>query len=233
MSSLTASLNTENFILNINSFLDANLCGYLIEQGENYIANKEKSVFVDKSHQRQDTQLFSSEGFDPLVPNLNVPVGLLLSEMLEFSTSIYYTVIESGLNSLPYLESFKLQKTQLKTKGFSAWHVEQATNQAACRVFAWSIYLNDVEEGGETEFLYQGKRYKPKTGDFLMWPAGVTHLHRGNPPLSNTKYILTGWLCGSAGEENILEKTQRYKSILDGDSSTFKYYTCPDILELN
>jgi hypothetical protein len=56
------------------------------------------------------------------------------------------------------------------------------------------VYLNDIEDGGETEFLYLSKRVKPVTGRVLLWPAGYTHTHRGNPPLKDTKYIITGWV---------------------------------------
>ena len=56
------------------------------------------------------------------------------------------------------------------------------------------MYLNDVDDGGETEFLYQKKRIRPKQGRVLIFPAGFTHTHRGNPPLSGDKYILTSWL---------------------------------------
>jgi hypothetical protein len=62
------------------------------------------------------------------------------------------------------------------------------------RLLAWSLYLNDVDEGGETEFLYQSMRIKPKMGTFVLWPAFFTHTHRGNPPLSGLKYIATGWV---------------------------------------
>jgi len=54
--------------------------------------------------------------------------------------------------------------------------------------------LNDVKEGGETEFLYQSVRVSPKKGTLVIWPAAFTHVHRGNPPLSGTKYIMTSWL---------------------------------------
>ena len=62
------------------------------------------------------------------------------------------------------------------------------------RVLSWILYLNDVEEGGETEFLYQSMRFKPKAGTFILFPAHFTHTHRGNPPLSGVKYIATGWI---------------------------------------
>jgi hypothetical protein len=54
--------------------------------------------------------------------------------------------------------------------------------------------LNDNFEAGETEFLYQQYRYKPKMGDVIIFPAAFTHTHRGNPPIGGTKYIITGWL---------------------------------------
>ena len=85
----------------------------------------------------------------------------------------------------------KIQKT-LPGEGYHVWHCEQDPVEPR-RVLAWTLFLNDVEDGGELEFLHQKKRYKPKAGDFLIWPAAFTHMHRGNPPLSNIKYIATGW----------------------------------------
>lgn len=86
----------------------------------------------------------------------------------------------------------KLQKTQVGG-GYHIWHCEHSSGESK-RILAYIVYLNDVDEGGETEFLYQHKRYKPKQGSVVIFPAGFTHTHRGNPPLSNTKYIMTGWV---------------------------------------
>jgi len=47
--------------------------------------------------------------------------------------------------------------------------------------------------GGETEFLYQSIRIKPVAGRTLIWPAGYTHVHRGNPPIKGEKMYATGW----------------------------------------
>lgn len=91
----------------------------------------------------------------------------------------------------PQAISCKIQKT-LPGEGYHVWHSEHAPSEPN-RVLAWALFLNDVEEGGELEFLHQKTRYKPKAGDFIIWPAAFTHQHRGNPPLSNIKYIATGW----------------------------------------
>jgi hypothetical protein len=88
--------------------------------------------------------------------------------------------------------SFKIQKTPIGG-GYHVWHYESGTRELCHRLLTWMVYLNDVEEGGETEFLYQHMRLKPKAGTLVIWPAAFTHTHRGNPPLSNDKYIVTGW----------------------------------------
>ena len=57
-------------------------------------------------------------------------------------------------------------------------------------VLALMVYLNDVEEGGETEFLYQQKRIPPTEGTLIIHPAGLTPAHRGNPPLAGVKNVI-------------------------------------------
>jgi hypothetical protein len=89
--------------------------------------------------------------------------------------------------------SCRLQRTA-PGGGFHQWHFEQGSSAVSRRVLAWMVYLNDIEEGGETEFLYQHRRIKPKAGTIVIWPASFTHTHRGNPPLKDEKFILTGWI---------------------------------------
>lgn len=63
------------------------------------------------------------------------------------------------------------------------------------RKLVFTTYLNDIKEGGETEFLLQGVKIKPQKGLTVIWPAGWTHPHRGIPAPNETKYIATGWAC--------------------------------------
>ena len=87
----------------------------------------------------------------------------------------------------------KIQKTR-PGEGYHVFHCETATRSDCARIMSFILYLNDVDEGGETEFLYYHKRIKPKQGTLILFPAGYTHTHRGNPPLKGSKYILTGWV---------------------------------------
>ena len=87
----------------------------------------------------------------------------------------------------------KVQKTS-PGEGYHLWHSENMKMHHRNRICVFSLYLNDVYDGGETEFLYQKKRFKPIKNRLLIWPATYTHLHRGNPTISNDKYLLTGWV---------------------------------------
>ena len=59
-------------------------------------------------------------------------------------------------------------------------------------VFLW--YLNDVEQGGETQFCDLGIKVAPRTGRLLMFPPYWMFQHAGLPPVSGDKYILSTYL---------------------------------------
>tara|TARA_R100001143_G_scaffold29442_1_gene28744 strand:+ start:343 stop:936 length:594 start_codon:yes stop_codon:yes gene_type:complete len=87
----------------------------------------------------------------------------------------------------------RIQKTS-PGQGYHVWHCENGDSSRRDRLLVFSLFLNDVEEGGETEFLYQKRRVKPKKDRLLIFPSGFSHTHRGNQPISGDKYIITGWL---------------------------------------
>jgi hypothetical protein len=55
-------------------------------------------------------------------------------------------------------------------------------------------YLNDIKEGGETEWFHQKLKIKPEKGLTVIWPAEWLYLHRGCVAKKETKYIITGWI---------------------------------------
>lgn len=102
-----------------------------------------------------------------------------------------YAVLNDSAQHTVY--EMKIQKTKIGG-GYHVWHYESDNRQRASRLLNYQVYLNDVEEGGETEFLYLHRRVKPKAGTMLIYPASFTHTHRANPPISGEKYILNGWI---------------------------------------
>ena len=90
----------------------------------------------------------------------------------------------------PYIKIQRYRPSQ----GYHLWHDENSNPENSNRLLVIALYLNTVEEGGETEFLYQSMRVKPVQGTFLIHPAGFTHTHRGNPPLKGLKYFMNTWI---------------------------------------
>jgi hypothetical protein len=138
-----------------------------------------------------------------LYPNYVVSTGSVLNEAdsQHFTEVFWRDVYNKYANEIGILNQLdrhttygtKLQRTAIGG-GYHVWHCEHSSGDNANRLMAYILYLNDVDEGGETEFLYQHCRVKAKQGSVVLFPAGFTHTHRGNPPLSNEKYILTGWI---------------------------------------
>tara|TARA_B110000858_G_scaffold197429_1_gene259014 strand:+ start:969 stop:1580 length:612 start_codon:yes stop_codon:yes gene_type:complete len=87
---------------------------------------------------------------------------------------------------------FNMQR-YLPGEGFSSWHCERAGLKHSNRVLVWMVYLNNLTDRGETEFLYQQHFEKPIQGKLVIWPSDWTYMHRGVSSPSQTKYILTGW----------------------------------------
>lgn len=140
--------------------------------------------------QKADIQLFNNlNNIQIPIPNITTFNEVFWGKCYPIYEKEFASLRESGRHGN---YSFKMQRTDLQ-EGYHVWHYESGNREMCNRLLTWMVYLNDVEEGGETEFLYQSMRVKPKQGTLLIWPAGFTHTHRGNPPLSNPKYVVTGW----------------------------------------
>jgi hypothetical protein len=186
----TASIN-QDFIMAWDNIVPDKFCDWLIDYLDNaaYLNPRRNNYLSDKQVEMHNFSPGEAEYLQNLVNDC----------------AIEY------INEYPYLRSFPycsscvlLQKTEPK-EGYHAFHSEDTTWNGQMRTLAWMVYLNDVDEGGETEYLYQQLKVKPKRGRIVIWPGSFTHLHRGNPPMSN-KYIATGWYAGCQGIE------QRYFS---------------------
>jgi prolyl 4-hydroxylase len=78
-------------------------------------------------------------------------------------------------------------------EGFYAYHIDGAHGHCD-RALVFTTYLNDVTDGGGTEFYHQNIIVSAQKGKTAIFPAGLTHLHRGVVSPTQNKYLLTGWL---------------------------------------
>lgn len=178
-----------------NAFSD-DYCDALIEHFE-YVDG------MGLTHTRQESQDVASatiadRTYFPNEENSH-SIKLINKNLGSHFSSTIYPIIHEYMETYGVLmqskwrfQAIRLQKTPIG-QGYHVWHNEASQMKFMSRFITVIVYLNDVEEGGETEFLYLHKRYKPKKGTVVIFPAGYTHTHRGNPPLSNEKYILTTW----------------------------------------
>ena len=190
------TVNITNFIGVYDNYITPQECNKAIKLYEdedkfkntiNRISGEQASIL-----QKQDQQFFAA----PF--NLDVWWEQLKPMMLNFDIAWNHYIKNTGAGDaygVPFhFTDMKIQKT-LPTEGYHIWHLEHGKGfMNEPRAFVFTVYLNDVEEGGETEFLHFSKRVKPKTGRIVIWPAGFPYVHRGNSPLSGKKYILTSWM---------------------------------------
>ena len=151
---------------------------------------------LDESNQLVQTKLEGHREFDEV--NLND----FREQSLKMQLDVYKRfddILEK------YKQDVKVHKKALPEK--SAWeeirikryragrgnfldHVDVGDYISARRFLVFFVYLNNVAEGGETEFPTLDLQVSPECGTILVFPATWTFLHRGNVPISNDKYIL-------------------------------------------
>jgi hypothetical protein len=187
------------FIYSKPKALPSELCEELIATFENSTLKKpgvinQNDKVATFSHIKQSTDLCFTPEYeqDPVWGPLLKPVLEVLHTEVDnyafkFKEAIY------TLNDFRLETVFNIQR-YLPGEAYKAFHCERGGITTGHRILVWMFYLNDIEDGGETEFLYLNKRIKPKAGRLVIWPASYIHAHRGNPPLSGSKYIITSWL---------------------------------------
>lgn len=183
----------ENFVGQKDNALTADFCNELIAKADEQVELQKHNAhnYSEGGNQfphgklgRDDWQLYMPQVLPSYYETIQNAIFDALEEYKTKVTSV------SGIRLVSHL--CKLQKTPIGG-GFSVWHTEHGAGLSSLRSLVWTIYLNTIENGGETEFLYQAIKSKPVQGKLCIFPASITHPHRGNPPYDKTKYICTGW----------------------------------------
>lgn len=183
-----------DYIYEKNNSIDKNLCNKIIEHFE-------------YSHKKSDGCICSG-----LYKNVKDTIDLHFSNEIELFKEIdkilcdelnnnlydYINKINSNCHTLKWKNytdtGFNIQK-YIKNSGKYIYHNDERIecHNKKYRILTYLWYLNDIEEGGETEF-FGSYKVKPECGKFLLFPASWTFPHCGKIPLSNDKYIITGWI---------------------------------------
>ena len=162
--------------------------GYIDHYVEHGIIIKEP---FDSDHKDHSTINFHNDARYDMLSGDNLPLTFL--PMVKEYVDDYLDRYSLLKHEVMLMYDVKAKKIPIGG-GFHRWHYENGGLQVSPRKLVVQLYLNTVEEGGETEFLYINKRVKAKQGTLIIFPAAFTHTHRGNPPIGQDKYILTTWV---------------------------------------
>ena len=165
------------------------------ELGDVADVSKEQGLpFFNKGRRKVCTSV--SFSFDDTVN----PCGPILESCIEAGLKSYrnkYEFIKETKNNTGgsidrwrICPTYNIQKYDGEKEGYFTLHSEHAAAYPF-RMLVWMIFLNDAQSG--TEFPYQDRILKPRTGRLAIWPAAWTHPHRGVTPNQGLKYIATGW----------------------------------------
>jgi prolyl 4-hydroxylase len=161
--------------------INKKVCSDLI----NIFENSDKKESIDNDYTKMNQIVIDL--YDPILE----PYIKCLTKVKNKYIKKYIHVDKGQMpwNLFPYI---KIQKYKPK-ECYSGWHAEaEGLEGNEKKILVFTTYLNTINKGGETEFLYQKQKIKPAEGKTIIFPAYWTHTHRGNIT-NETKYIITGW----------------------------------------
>ena len=165
---------------------DVSICDELIEYHKNNMEYK----IAGKTTAGVGKQKVSTDV--GVMPGNNNPIMHMYMSQLIKAVKIYGE--KYGLSmDINLKETINIQH-YAPNEGFFGWHCERSSYQSHQRALVFMTYLNDVTDGGETEFYFQKLKIKPVKGKMVIWPTDFTHRHRGITSPTQDKYIATGWL---------------------------------------
>ena len=209
-------LNLCDLIVEIDGALDTDFCESVInrfEEDPRIKAGVSGSGLDETIKKSTDLHLSTVDGwkdidtafYDALFPHSREYYSFLKKEL--GMVSVYGdSLCDSG---------YQIQKTS--PEGFYAWHTDDAyffvrdtdtvptssnrIYQSSVgyerRIYTYIFYLNDVTDGGRTQFRLGGDEYysvTPKAGKLILFPANSFYNHRGEVLNSGVKYLSTGWV---------------------------------------
>jgi hypothetical protein len=188
----------ENFVGIYDGYFSEEFCDNLMAHFEWSKRNNRTFARLEPEKIKKDDSTLLNpttiEEINFIMPNIEGFIG-------EFNNVFWNQCYKEYLDKYSILQdygqhtiyTYKLQKT-LPAGGYHVWHSEDGVKTMSQRIGVYILYLNDVEQGGETEFLYQSMRVSAVKGRLVIFPPNFPWAHRGNPPLTGEKYILTGWI---------------------------------------
>jgi hypothetical protein len=175
--------------------LDPNLCDDLIDitNSEKYLITDQgaNDTGIDESVRMGKEVLLTHSDHTQIRDNL-VTATISILEKYQVQTKRASQYIKENFDTYK-LENFRIRKYS-SGSGFFKIHSDITDYKSASRLLVVLLYLNDVTEGGETEFPTLGIKIKPAKGLGIVFPPTFLFPHQANIPISNSKYTAQTYL---------------------------------------
>ena len=197
----------ENFIYSNTNSMSGQLCDEIIQMYEEESdgkyegitasgLNKKIKKTMDFIINKSDSKWTKIHQF--LEKELHKNVKIYIDELNKeegYNTDQYSTNKYKILNYQAFSTNHFMIQRYIKNSGRYIYHEDFAVEwkEEKYRVITFLWYLNTLDEGGETEF-WGNYRIRPEKGKLVLFPASWTFPHCGKMPISDNKYIITGWL---------------------------------------
>ncbi|NCU12123.1 MAG: 2OG-Fe(II) oxygenase, partial [Sphingomonadaceae bacterium] len=128
--------------------------------------------------------------YDPFIQKIEERIDALIGLPHEFGETMQGQRYEAGQEFKYHLDLFWTRADYWKDE----------SKRGGQRTITAMAYLNDVAEGGDTQFTQIGLSVKPQRGALLIWnnnlPNGMPNentMHAGTPVVKGVKYVVTKW----------------------------------------
>jgi len=161
------------------------ICDSLVELFEEDSEHHER---VDDQSKPTFTQLNLNQHHAKIVPTLSAYVVELINLFKNDVPAAKF------LPPSKFLEEFRVKRYSVGGIDRFDEHVDVSSHATAKRALAMLFYLNSVPVGGQTTFPQHGVSFRPTKGYVTVFPPTWDYPHEGQPPISNTKYIMSTYL---------------------------------------
>ena len=183
-------MKLDDYVCVFEEAMDVNACADLIK--------------LFNSHEVQELQEKYNNNKKPKFTQFNFTAHKELAPKLhQYCVGVAENAIEAYRKNVPESEFWpeKVAFEQFRIKYYDPeqqdefdTHIDAGNLPTSKRFLIFFWYLNDVEEGGETEFTNLNAKINPVTGRLLMFPPFWMFPHKGNKPISGPKYLLSSYL---------------------------------------
>lgn len=178
----------DDFIHIYEKNLEPDICDFLVSLFEQNVDKHERHDHEGKPNFTQ----FNFTQNRELSNEVNQVHNLIIKKIFECRDKYYEFTDDRVFPKEHAFEQFRIKKYNPGGEDRFDTHVDVVDYETSRRFLSFMWYLNDVEIGGNT--VFKDLSISPEKGKLIVFPPLWMFPHRGEPPISGAKYIMSAYL---------------------------------------